>query len=1104
MYLLRNILLAVGIAAGVLEASATEITATPSIKVKVYENPNNLIDGNPATQYAVGNLKEFKMSIKFDKPVKARWLSIIQGGWKSSPVWAAAETLKATINGKTSMTIRLAQRPAELQTIDLKAMMKVNTLQLAVTSCYPRKDAYGGFAEIKLSAQKPEHSLFPSQKTTITKFFPDLDNSPDFKCRLMELKIVFKTPCNNSLLLELPCLDGSIWQKEINPNGRTECFISLKPDDFKCIKQPKNPLPLKFHSLKSIDLNSNKPIRTKIKSISVDWPDRDKAVYPWETDPEPIDIGGTAWRPGIFRNNSGHFGWRYEPNGLLINNISFDTLEHDYSVPQFNLAYRFVIPGGNYSNKKVVFRKDNEKQTGNMINRSGIDNQKEYVTTEETYKNDEIQADWTSFKWTKKIKTKSGKTYSQQLRYSILAPGIQVETNSPSFKISAINRKKTYGPGAILYPVGNTIKIVSANSSSNLQGMSACWIIFVNGRNPEYPLMIAFQRKPNRIKLENNRLLITTSGGIGTMAMGMPFGTSRCSANLLQNWTSNPNSLPMKKFNKFVNLLTAYPWKCREYFRVNSGKVEILDKFEYLPWHDAWNSKPQKYAPLPPITALAVSKKLLPKNTVSETEDFDLPTKWGPYTARPGNTLKYHLPVPAAFDYMPLKVANTPDNQLIYERLSKSITSDKIIKAFRAVKTDSVKEPTHHPHYYAFDSSSSAFRAMNYMTHQAAEKLRNITKKMLVPALLPQSYRLRIDPLSGAKYLACTAWPAPKYKVNGDNVADIDYWQGLAIYGLYSQAKYAGRWNYLKKYWNRIRGLMSYWEAANSWAMGSPGARESGEMYHADMATAGYAGLVGFYYLSKRLGTDHQRDLAAYLLAKAAVPMVVKFTFNSWLKKIGHRDNRPSALCSGFGECWVASMNECNNKYARFEPGDPWWRTGCIGPLGAQAETMDLLVSNDFKGMLKWEQIFQRMCPDSGFIKQETMRVMPHIMLRTWLSPQMYEDAGSLLKKYHDEYLLRDVNVASGYLGWKCPVRVQDWYPAVPLSGSWNGGRAELKFNIPSGGAEISTLIKGNNATIKSNGKNIPFRIVMKRNGWTLIAFRLESGNSVGCSILLN
>ena len=62
--------------------------------------------------------------------------------------------------------------------------------------------------------------------------------------------------------------------------------------------------------------------------------------------------------------------------------------------------------------------------------------------------------------------------------------------------------------------------------------------------------------------------------------------------------------------------------------------------------------------------------------------------------------------------------------------------------------------------------------------------------------------------------------------------------------------------------------MVSYWEALHSWALMGPGARESGEMYHGDMPTAGYAGLVGFYKLSRRLGTPYQRDLGAYLLAK--------------------------------------------------------------------------------------------------------------------------------------------------------------------------------------------------------------------------------------------
>ena len=151
--------------------------------------------------------------------------------------------------------------------------------------------------------------------------------------------------------------------------------------------------------------------------------DNNSEPFPWEKDPEPVKLGGQQFLPGVSTNNSGHFGWRYDPNGLLFNNVSFDKLEHDYSIPQLNRAYRFQIPEGNYHERKIIFRKNDHKRADRMINRTGIDSHKEYEA-DNALGADRFEVDWTSFRWMKQIKVKNhAQRYRHELRYSILAPG---------------------------------------------------------------------------------------------------------------------------------------------------------------------------------------------------------------------------------------------------------------------------------------------------------------------------------------------------------------------------------------------------------------------------------------------------------------------------------------------------------------------------------------------------------------------------------------------------------------------------------------------------------------------------------------------------------
>jgi len=342
-------------------------------------------------------------------------------------------------------------------------------------------------------------------------------------------------------------------------------------------------------------------------------------------------------------------------------------------------------------------------------------------------------------------------------------------------------------------------------------------------------------------------------------------------------------------------------------------------------------------------------------------------------------------------------------------------------------------------------------------------------------------------------------WGAPEYDINGDQAADIDYWQGLVLYGIYTHAKYAAMWDTMAKYWPTIRSMYSYWEALHSWALMSPGAREAGELYHGDMPTAGYTGLIGFYFLSERLGTPYQKDLSAYLLAKAAVPMVAKWGFREWGLQLSHQELRGGGQCSGFGERFVASFNSVSNQFKNFEPGDPWWRTGCIGPQSAQPENLDLFIKGCEKDINAWEKNFVEVCPNAGFRAHDDIRVMPHIMLRTYLGGDLRKSAEELLNGYRGgSFMLRDSHVVAALVSWDCPVRLIDWSPAYISHAAWDeSSGAIIRLDVPQGGAKIKLTV---NDSIKSpkftlDGKPISAAVQKKWKQWTLVGIDVPAGS---------
>ncbi|MBN2295837.1 MAG: hypothetical protein JXM70_25630 [Pirellulales bacterium] len=1078
-------------------AAEPSITASKPADIPKYSKPNCMVDGKPDTMYAVDDVNNIDVSITYETPVPVRWLIITQAGWKNSPVWGQLKSFRLTINDQPPKIVYLLERPAEPQSIDLETIHKIKSLRISGLERFEhREHKFGGLAEISLAAERPENSIVADQQSSIFVHHPGV-NAPNLHTTAAVLSIKFMQIPTDSTAVDFRCMDKSVWRAMLQPNGRSEIKTTLSPKDFKCVTPGQPPTgAIQFYCLQKIEFPVKWVERTsRVEAVDVQWLDENKTVYPWEFDPKPVaTIGGRAYWPGAHRNNAGHFAFRYEPNGLLINNASFDRIERSwyYFKPGRrgeSFQFNYGIPGAVKPAQEMIVR--GELKT----NLAGVDRQYEYKQGKGNYTRDEIKADWTSMRWTRRIKTAGGKTYRQQLRYSTLAVGVQVETDAPSFEMSFQDAKATNGPRAIVMPNNGGISVVK---SVDPRIMSTNWLLLLAGDGtPEIPVMLVFQCRPQKIEIQKDGLTVHNTGGVGTIAIGTPFGATTLPADTCKSWQDSPSKIPVDSLRRFADLLAAYPFRCTETFTVADGTVHIKDLIEFLPWCDDWKTEPVAYSPLPPLVSYSVQNGYLPKNSISDTIDLQIPTKWGPYLVMKGNEVQYRLPVPKSWDNFPLHVR--PDKSLdwLYGNLQRSLSSEQLRSAFGHAMTDEfVPAPSEHPHAAAHDFAAGAWRAANYMSAENREFLRNATRRRVISALLPQNYRLRTDPLTGAQYVACTVWCGEsEYTVNGENFADIDYWQGLTIYGIYTHAKYAAMWDTMRRHWPVIRSMLSYWEATHSWALMSPGAREAGEMYHGDMPHAGYAGLVGFYRLAQHLGSPYEKDMGAYLLAKAAVPTVAKYGFGRHAVKLPHQELggwvRP---CTGFAERWVAAFPFTDPGCKNFEPKDPWWRTGCIGPQSGQVETTDLIVRRCRDDLLWWEKDFIKACPDNRLVEHDSVRVLPHVMLRNELADTLRISALEVLKNYQSMYLLRDAHIPAMILSNNCPIRLLDWAPAYIKSADFNEHHVAVVGVTNHNKATKLTIAISQPVTIKHNEQTVAARQVDNSDGWKVLSVDIPQG----------
>ena len=917
---------------------------------------------------------------------------------------------------------------------------------------------------------------------------PTVTNTPDLHTTALSLRITLSDGSRvSAAVVDLTCMDKTVWRARAPlPEGRI-AKVRLTADDFSAMAEPKAHNPLRLGYVTSMQVTADGVSDTGIESISVKWLGNDGVVYPWEREPaQVVTKGGRMW-PGLHRNNAGHFGWRWEPAGLLVNNVAFDYLTRSWYYfkpgrkPNENYRVSFGVPDG-----KIVPLRE-EPQADKAKAAEGDEGPPANAAHE-----DALDADWTHVRRRRGVLL-GDKRYYQELRYSALGVGFQVETDAPAFAVSFQDRGKAIAPAGIVLPTQEGPRLIASSDGLNPGDMAENWLLLLaNDGSPEIPLLVVFSRRPDAIDWSADGLVIRRKEGVGTLGLGTPFGVRPLSATCLADWQADPSLLPAAQARKVAGLIARYPWRCRELFSVKGQWVTIRNEIEFLDWEDDWGTAPAEYAPLPPLVPYCVERGYLPAECVAEVNDLKIPTKWGPYWARAGSSIEYRLPIPDPWDYAPLAITGRDEDPALKKILDTSLSDE----AVERLKTDR-PTPAYYPHYVAHDFTAGGWRAANFMAPEVRQKLRDYTRVRVLRALFPQNYRLRRDPVTGATYLGCTFVWGRSDPPNSEGAADIDYWQGITLYGLYTHAKYAADWNAMRGHWPLIRSLMSYWESANSWALMGPGAREAGELFGGDMPTAGFAGLLGFHRMAKVLGSAYERDMAAYLLAKSAVPMVCKFGFREWCSKMLHQELYYSkGQSTGLGEMYAASFPLIKPHVKDIGSGSIWWQTGCIGPQGAQPEILDLLMQTSPADMLRFEKSIMAACPDETLRTHNEMMVPPHIALRTQLGGTMRDSADWLARKWRSVWMLRDVHTLAGLAAWDVPVRLVDWTPAYLKSGQWDSDTrtATMAFEVSGSSATVQWAARAELRQVTLDGRAIEPKLISKPNEWSLYETRLPRG----------
>jgi len=258
---------------------------------------------------------------------------------------------------------------------------------------------------------------------------------------------------------------------------------------------------------------------------------------------------------------------------------------------------------------------------------------------------------------------------------SQLSPAWLCQSATP--QISLFGGMKSVGQGApshVAFPTLNSTRVVKSGETLDapqFKDMAECWMLaWFQGSTGwdifDVPYLIVLQHRPTSMSLDDKGLRLSFADDAGCFLTMPLYGYAKFPQKsafekqpeifkLPQGWTAA--DLQTWKWNDAIpapirtrcswwsQALVRFPYDVKQSFQIDhaKGAVEVHDAFSYLEIKTDWNTPGVQLAPLSPTLALA-RRGGFPLTVIGETIDLNLPTMYGPYTARVGaSELHYSL-----------------------------------------------------------------------------------------------------------------------------------------------------------------------------------------------------------------------------------------------------------------------------------------------------------------------------------------------------------------------------------------------------------------------------------------------------------------------------
>lgn len=380
----------------------------------------------------------------------------------------------------------------------------------------------------------------------------------------------------------------------------------------------------------------------------------------------------------------------------------------------------------------------------------------------------------------------------------------------------------------------------------------------------DVPWLVVLQKRPERIRLDQDGLRLEFRGTSGTVAMMPLFGCKFLDPRATARWRSRLPREVMARVRLWTSILRRVPVNVVETHKVDpiADRVTMRQEFEYLSIKDDWKTPSRTIAPFPAVLGVAALYGF-PFRLPAALADPDIPLLYGPYLYF-DNVTSYEYSIDGTVRYVnKILVGENPD---FGKHPDARRAQEELTKFFEAYPPLDYQWTGGYSRGWALSMIRLfyALGSVNDPEGKIRQKTLGIFKKTVEDNLLNwKSYTL--VPFYDAAL--CGRYVAELICHHGEDSVKIVTSNPC---GVWAYGELSGDWEALRPHWRKIRGMW-HLPVRSGWMQVHPGSW-AGQ----DVCRGAVQGTIGFARCAYKLGHYEDYRLACYLLAKTVAAQYAK------------------------------------------------------------------------------------------------------------------------------------------------------------------------------------------------------------------------------------